>query len=71
MRTRLPENGSRKLQTWSGDRKTPLVPFRHAIEIDGTRARLEPAPQAVYYAVAHPQNGAGYFTRPTLHRVDA
>lgn len=71
MRTRLPENGSRKLQTWSGDRKTPLVPFGHTIEIDGTRARLEPAPQAVYYAVAHPQNGAGYFTRPTLHRVDA
>lgn len=71
MRTRLPStNGTRKLTTWSGDRKTPVVPFRHAVEIDGTRARLLPTAQPVYYAVAHQANSGGYFTRPTLHRVD-
>ncbi|MCF8721083.1 B12-binding domain-containing radical SAM protein [Nitrospina gracilis] len=70
MRARLPENGSTKLRTWSGDRKTPLVPFQHEIEVDRWQAHLAPARAPVYYAVAHAPKGAGYFTRPAVHRVE-
>ncbi|MGP0567087.1 MULTISPECIES: DUF4080 domain-containing protein [unclassified Nitrospina] len=70
LRARLPENGSTKLRTWSGDRKTPLVPFSHEIEVDRWQARLSPSRSPVYYAVAHAPRGAGYFTRPAVHRVE-
>ena len=70
-RSRLPENGSRKIKTWPGDRKTPIVPFRHEIAVTGMQARLTPASKPVYYAIAHPSDTVGYFHRPTLHRVDA
>jgi len=56
-------------KTWEKDRKTPVIPFDHEIEISGTQAILKVAANPVYYAIAHSQNGDGYFRRPTVNAV--
>ncbi|MZH03073.1 MAG: B12-binding domain-containing radical SAM protein, partial [Nitrospinae bacterium] len=60
---RLPEYLSPKShgKTWKKDRKTPVIPFNHEIEICGSRAILKVAANTVYYAISHSQNGDGYF----------
>jgi anaerobic magnesium-protoporphyrin IX monomethyl ester cyclase len=68
---RLPEILSSKSpgKTWKKDRKTPVIPFKHEIEICGSKAILKVAANTVYYAIAHAQNGDGYFRRPTVNAV--
>ena len=56
-------------KTWKKDRKTPVIPFNHEIEICGSQANLKVAANTVYYAIAHAQNGDGYFRRPTVNTV--
>jgi len=53
-------------KTWRGDRRTPLVPFRHKINLSGNEARLIPSPTLLYYAIAHPSEKSGYMGRPTI-----
>lgn len=57
--------------TWEKDRKTPIVPFEHAITAEGAGFRLTPSPTPVYYAIAHPTGRSGYFVRPEIHPVPA
>ncbi len=68
---RLPEILSPKSpsKTWKKDRKTPVIPFDHEIEISGSQAILKVAANPVYYAIAHSQNGDGYFRRPTVKAI--
>ena len=68
---RLPEILSPKSsgKTWKKDRKTPVIPFKHEIEIYGSRAILKVAANTVYYAISHSQNGDGYFRYPTVNAV--
>ena len=56
-------------KTWKKDRQTPVIPFSHEIEISGSQAILKVAANPVYYAIAHSQNGDGYFRRPTVNAV--
>jgi anaerobic magnesium-protoporphyrin IX monomethyl ester cyclase len=56
-------------KTWKKDRKTPVIPFDHEIEISGSQAILKTTPNPVYYAIAHSQNGDGYFRRPTVNAI--
>ena len=55
--------------SWEGDRKTPINTFMHSLEINETETNLLPSEEPVFYAIVHPENDKGYFTRPTLHRV--
>ena len=57
------------MKTWEKDRKTPVIAFDHFIEIIGSQAILKMSPNPVYYAIAHSQNGGGYFHRPTVNAV--
>jgi len=68
---RLPEILATKSpgKTWKKDRKTPVIPFDHEIEISGSQAILKVAANPVYYAISHSQNGDGYFHRPTVNAV--
>ena len=71
MTARLASNGSARLKTWDGDRKTMVVPFRHTLEWQGPEPKLIPAPSPVYYAVAHGEAASGYIARPRIERVEA
>ncbi len=70
---RLPEILSPKSpgKTWKKDRKTPVIPFDHEIEISGSQAILQVAANPVYYAIAYSQNEDGYFCRPTVNAISA
>jgi anaerobic magnesium-protoporphyrin IX monomethyl ester cyclase len=57
------------VKTWKKDRKSPIIQFDHEIEITGSQAILKVSPNPVYYAIAHSQNGDGYFRRPTINAV--
>ncbi|MZG54063.1 MAG: DUF4080 domain-containing protein [Nitrospinae bacterium] len=57
-------------KTWKEDRKTPIIPFQHKIEISGTQAHLKLMEHPVYYAISHSNNGGGYFHRPVLNRIE-
>jgi anaerobic magnesium-protoporphyrin IX monomethyl ester cyclase len=57
------------VKTWKKDRKSPVIPFDHEIEIAGSQAILKVSSNPVYYAIAHSQNGDGYFRRPTVNAV--
>ena len=57
------------VKTWKQDRKTPIIPFAHEIEISGSQALLKETKHPVYYAIAHSQNGDGYFRRPTVNVI--
>lgn len=65
----LSTKSSPPMKTWEKDRKTPVIAFNHKIEIFGSRAILKLSPNPVYYAIAHSQNGDGYFQRPTVNTV--
>jgi len=58
-----------RARTWSGDRKTPVIPFDHLLELEGFSVHLSPAPSPTFYAIAHPDSKGGYFTRPKIERV--
>ena len=67
------KNGSAasiKPKTWSGDKKTPVIPFNHEIKILGSRVHLSPSDQPLYYAVVHPENSEGYLHLPKVERVN-
>ena len=55
-----------RLKPWSGDKKSPLFPFVHTIEIKGKKAILKPSLERVYYAFIHTKTG--YITEPSLIR---
>ena len=57
-------------KTWKQDRKTPIIPFQHKIEISGSEALLKSMEHPVYYAISHSNNGGGYFHRPALNRIE-
>lgn len=57
-------------KTWKKDRKTPIIPFRHKIEISGSNAHLKSMEHPVYYAISHSNNGGGYFHRPVLNQIE-
>lgn len=57
------------VKTWKKDRKTPVILFNHEVEISGSQAILKASSNPVYYAIAHSQNGEGYFRRPTINAV--
>ncbi len=57
-------------KTWKKDRKTPIIPFQHKIEISGSKAHLKSMEHPVYYAISHSNNGGGYFHRPILNRIE-
>jgi radical SAM superfamily enzyme YgiQ (UPF0313 family) len=71
MTERLATNGSSRLKTWDGDRKSMVVPFRHTLEWQGPEPKLTPSPNPVYYAVAHSEAASGYIARPRIERVEA
>ena len=56
-------------RNWEKDRQTPVIPFDHEIEISGSQAILKASSNPVYYAIAHGQNGDGYFRRPTINAI--
>jgi anaerobic magnesium-protoporphyrin IX monomethyl ester cyclase len=56
-------------KTWKKDRKTPVIPFDHDIEVCGSQAILKVTTNPVYYAIAHSKNGDGYLNRPTINIV--
>jgi len=57
-------------KTWKQDRKTPIISFQHKIEISGSEAHLKSVEHPVYYAIAHSNNGDGYFHRPILNMIE-
>jgi anaerobic magnesium-protoporphyrin IX monomethyl ester cyclase len=65
----LSSKSSPPLKTWKEDRKTPVIPFNHEIQVSGSQAILKVSSNPVYYAIAHAQNGDGYFRRPTINAV--
>lgn len=58
-----------RARTWPGDRKTPVIPFDHLLELEGFSVHLSPTPSPAFYAIAHPDAKGGYFTRPKIQRV--
>ena len=53
-------------KTWRGDGRTPLIPFKHKVELSAGEAQLTPSPTLLFYAVAHPTEKSGYIQRPTI-----
>ncbi len=58
-----------KRTSWQVDRKTPIITFLHTIEWSESGIQLTASDQPVFYAIVHPENDPGYFTRPEIHRV--
>jgi len=56
-------------KTWAGDKKTPLVPFLHTIQIDKGDAEIEPATSPQFCAVVHDTESSGYMSPPSLNWV--
>ena len=56
-------------KTWQGDRKTPLIPFRHKICVHAGEVEVIPASSTQYYAVIHAEGSSGYLCPPTLEWV--
>jgi hypothetical protein len=69
---RLPQfleiDGARQ-KTWPGDKKTPLVPFLHTIQIDKGDAEIKPASSLQFCAVVHAVESSGYLNPPSLNWV--
>ena len=69
---RLPQfleiDGARQ-KTWAGDKKTPLVPFLHTIQINKGDAEIKPAPSLQFCAVVHATESSGYLSPPSLNWV--
>ena len=61
-------DGTRQ-KTWTGDRKTPLVPFLHTISISKGVAEVSPSLSPQYCAVVHSENTTGYMNPPTLNWI--
>ena len=56
-------------KTWGGDKKTPLVPFLHTIQIDKGNAKIKPASSLQFCAVVHVVESSGYINPPSLNWV--
>ena len=61
-------DGARQ-KTWPGDKKTPLVPFLHTIQIDKENAEIKPASSLQFCAVVHAAESSGYLNPPNLNWV--
>jgi len=57
-----------KYKVWSGDKKSPLFPFSHDIDLKGGSAVLKPSDETLYYAFLHPEDKNGYISDPVLVR---
>ncbi|MEO2043063.1 MAG: DUF4080 domain-containing protein, partial [Nitrospinaceae bacterium] len=69
---RLPrflEIAGARQKTWPGDKKTPLVPFLHTIQIDKGKAEIKPAASLQFCAVVHAVESSGYLNPPSLNWV--
>ena len=61
-------DGARQ-KTWGGDKKTPLVPFLHTIQIEKGDAEIKPSPSLQFCAVVHAVESSGYLNPPSLNWV--
>jgi len=61
-------DGARQ-KTWEGDKKTPLVPFLHTINISKGKLEIKPASSMQFCAVVHPTEPSGYLSPPCLNWV--
>jgi len=61
------ETAKFKIDTWQGDRKTPLIPFNHEIHLNLGRVNLTPVAKPNLYAIAHPKGDSGYIQSPSIH----
>jgi len=61
-------DGARQ-KTWPGDKKTPLIPFLHTIQIKKGDAEIKPAPSLQFCAVVHAVESSGYLNPPSLNWV--
>lgn len=68
---RLPPfmQSGKQFKTWQEDRKTPLIPFQHEIQMAGSRASLTSVSEPLHYVIVHPEDRYGYITRPAIKRV--
>ncbi len=58
----------KKYKVWSGDKKSPLFPFSHNIDLKAGVAVLKPSDETLYYAFLHPEDKNGYISNPVLVR---
>ena len=56
----------KKYKVWSGDKKSPLFPFSHSIDLQAGFAVLKPSDETLYYAFLHPEDKNGYIIDPVL-----
>jgi anaerobic magnesium-protoporphyrin IX monomethyl ester cyclase len=65
---RRTDGRDKKYKVWSGDKKSPLFPFSHDIDLKGGTAVLKPSDETLYYAFLHPEDKNGYISDPVLVR---
>ena len=65
---RRTDGRDKNYKVWSGDKKSPLFPFSHEIELEAGIAVLKPSTEILYYAFLHPEDKIGYFPDPALVR---
>ncbi len=56
----------KKYKVWSGDKKSPLFPFSHSIDLKADFAVLKPSDETLYYAFLHPEDKNRYISDPAL-----
>jgi len=61
-------DGARQ-KTWPGDKKTPLIPFLHTIQIDKGDAEIKTTSSPQFCAVVHAAESSGYLNPPSLNWV--
>ncbi len=67
----LPKGSPKHFKAWPGDRKTPMIPFLHRIEFNGSKVQLQSVETPIHYAAVHPPDSSGYFANPTLVSSDS
>ncbi len=65
---RRTDGRDKKYKVWSGDKKSPLFPFSHNIDLKAGSAVLKPSDETLYYAFLHPEDKNGYISDPVLVR---
>jgi radical SAM superfamily enzyme YgiQ (UPF0313 family) len=70
LKSRTGESVKLKQKTWRGDRKSPLIPFRHEIQWRGAEVELIPSPVPQHYVIAHPNDDTGYIQHPSVIHVN-
>ena len=62
------DGSDKKYKAWKGDKKSPLFPFSHTIDLKAGCVALQPSEETLYYAFLHPEEKNGYITEPVLVR---